>query len=55
MQLKINDPELGNQDPEGQIWCVFTYIWILALKSMIRKLQSGEQLSNIEHGTREHR
>ena len=36
---KIN-PERDIPDPERKIWNVFTYMWILAIKSMISKLQS---------------
>lgn len=47
-----NHPELDNLDSERQILCTFTYICILVLKSMIRKLQSKKQQSSIAYGTR---
>ena len=29
---KVNHPELGNPDPERQLWYVLTYKWILPVK-----------------------
>jgi len=42
MELEKNHPELGILDPERQTWYVFVYMWTLAVKSMIAKLQSIE-------------
>jgi hypothetical protein len=39
IELEKNDPKWGNTDIEKQIWDVFTNTWILAIKSMITKLQ----------------
>jgi hypothetical protein len=39
---KKNYAELGNPDPEKQIWYILTYVWMSAVKSMITKLQSTE-------------
>ena len=35
MRLEKHHPEWGIPDPEGKIYHVFTYMWILAVKSMI--------------------
>jgi hypothetical protein len=37
-----NHTEWNITDPQKQIWCVFAYVWILAVWSMINKLQSIE-------------
>jgi hypothetical protein len=42
MELEKNHIELGNPNPERRILCVFTYMWILVVESMIIKLQSIE-------------
>ena len=42
MELLIYHPELGIPDPERQTWYVPAYMWILAIKSTIEKLQSIE-------------
>ena len=36
---KNNDPEYGIPDSERQIWYVFDYMWLLAVKSLVTKLQ----------------
>ena len=41
-EKKKSNPERSNPDPERQIWYVFTYMWILVVKSMTTKLQSVE-------------
>lgn len=38
--LEKTHPELGNLDPERQIWYILVYMWVLAVESMINKLQS---------------
>lgn len=40
IELKKNHTEWANQVPERQICYVFTYVWILAVQSMITMLQS---------------
>lgn len=30
--VRNNQPEWGNPDPKAQVLCVFSYMWILALK-----------------------
>lgn len=42
MELGKNDPEQGNPDPKEQIWYKDTYMGLLAIMSMITKLQSIE-------------
>lgn len=38
MQLEKKHPKWGNQDPETQIWYVFTFKWILVIRQIIVKL-----------------
>ena len=40
MELEKNHSEWGNPDSERQIWYLFAYLRMLAVKSMITKLQS---------------
>lgn len=42
MEQEINQPECGILDPEREIGYVFTYIWILFVKSMITNLHPIE-------------
>ena len=38
MDLEKNQFNCGNPDTEKQIWYASTYMWILAVRSMITKL-----------------
>lgn len=40
---KRKHSELGDPEPEGQIWYAFVYTWMLSVKSMKTKLLSIEQ------------
>ena len=42
MELEENSSDWGIPDRERQIRYVFTYVWILAVKSMINIIQSIE-------------
>ena len=42
MDLEKNYPKRGSPDPERKIWNLFTYMWILTVKSLTTKLQSTE-------------
>lgn len=45
-------PDWEVPEPEKQIWYMFTYMWMWAVKSMINKLQSREsQKAGIEKET----
>ena len=39
MEQEKDYPEWGNPDPLRQIWYVFAYMWILADKLLLSKLQ----------------
>ena len=54
MKIEKYPPVWDNPEPERRIWYALIFIWILAVKSMISKLQSIEQQrTGIESGTRE--
>ena len=39
MEQEKDYPEWGNPDPLRQIWYIFAYMWILADKLLLSKLQ----------------
>ena len=52
MELGKNHPEWGIPDSERQIWYAFTYMWKVAVKSMMTKLQFIEShVTGIEKRT----
>ena len=34
---KKNHLDRGNPDPERQLWYVFTYVWMLVIKSLVSR------------------
>ena len=37
MKVEQNHPERNNQDPKRQLYYIFSYTWILVIKSSINK------------------
>ena len=37
IEVEKNHLDRGNPDPERQLWYVFTYVWMLVIKSLVSR------------------